>query len=95
MSEPWGKKAVRVAVAIGQDADHSVLQQFMGPGNGAPLQANNPAALVQHMKWVSTAALKAASAPASSTGSAATAPLANIPIPAAPAADSTSVADVW
>lgn len=94
MSEPWGKKAVRVAVAIGQDADHNVLQQFIGPGNGAPLQANNPAALVQHIKWVSTAVLKAASAPAS-TSSAAAAPLANIPIPAAPAADSTSVADVW
>ena len=30
MDLPWGKKAVRVAIAIGEDADHEVLQKFIG-----------------------------------------------------------------
>ena len=27
---PWGKKAVRIAISIGQDADDDVLQEFTG-----------------------------------------------------------------
>ncbi|HQE94072.1 MAG TPA: VWA domain-containing protein [Anaerolineae bacterium] len=65
MDEPWGKKAVRIAIAIGQDADHSVLQKFIGHSEIKPLQANNPEALVNYIKWVSTAVLKSASSPAS------------------------------
>ena len=63
--EHWGKKAVRIAIAIGQDADHDVLQKFIGHNEIKPLQANNPEALVNYIKWVSTAVLKSASAPAS------------------------------
>jgi uncharacterized protein YegL len=65
LDEPWGKKAVRIAIAIGQDADHDVLQKFIGHNEIKPLQANNPEALVNYIKWVSTAVLKSASAPAS------------------------------
>ncbi|MBN2390674.1 MAG: tellurium resistance protein [Anaerolineae bacterium] len=65
MDEPWGKKAVRIAIAIGKDADHSVLQKFIGHNEIKPLQANNPEALVNYIKWVSTAVLKSASSPAS------------------------------
>lgn len=60
---PWGKKAVRIAISIGQDADDDVLQQFTG-NRELVLQANNPEALVKMIKWASTAA-SPVSAPAS------------------------------
>lgn len=68
MAEPWGKKAVRIAIAIGDDADLEVLQRFIGHPELQPLQANNPEALVRHIRWVSTAVLQGASSPASQTG---------------------------
>ncbi len=67
LDQPWGKKAVRIAIAIGADADKDVLQKFINHPELRPLQANNPEALVRHIKWVSTAVLKSASAPASQT----------------------------
>ena len=60
---PWGKKAVRIAISIGQDADDNVLQEFTG-NRELVLQANNPEALVKCIKWASTAA-SLVSAPAS------------------------------
>jgi uncharacterized protein YegL len=60
---PWGKKAVRIAVSIGQDADDAILQEFTG-NRELVLQANNPQALVKMIKWASTAA-SLVSAPAS------------------------------
>ena len=60
---PWGKKAVRIAIAIGQDADTGVLHEFTG-NKELVLQANSPAALVKMIKWASTAA-SMVSAPAS------------------------------
>ena len=64
MEQPWGKKAVRIAIAIGRDADNEVLQRFIGNTEFKPLAANSPEALVKHIKWASTAVLKAASSPA-------------------------------
>ncbi|MDR0500109.1 MAG: VWA domain-containing protein [Coriobacteriales bacterium] len=60
---PWGKKAVKIAISIGQDADDGVLKEFTG-NSELVLQANNPQALVKMIKWASTAA-SAVSAPAS------------------------------
>src|SRR6266542_3910552 len=65
LAQPWGKKAVRIAIAIGDDTDHDVLQQFIGHPEIRPLQANNPESLVKYIKWVSTAVLQSASSPAS------------------------------
>jgi len=101
MDQPWGTKAVRIAIAIGADAEHDVLQKFIGHVEIKPLQANNPEALVNYIKWVSTAVLKSASSPASQSAS--TAPVANVPIPTAPTAaapavpgaDPISANDVW
>ena len=67
MDQPWGKKAVRIAIAIGTDAVEEILQKFIGHSELKPLQANSPEALVKYIKWVSTAVLKSASAPASGT----------------------------
>ena len=103
LSLPWGKKAVRIAISIGQDADDDVLLQFTG-NRELVLQANNPQMLVKMIKWASTAA-SLVSAPASrprdlalpeSTGdtSQTNAPLVldmnNIPDPA-----NVDVDDVW
>jgi len=54
MNEPWGKKAVRLGIAIGKDADHKCLRQFIGNSELQPLQANNADALVTYIKWAST-----------------------------------------
>jgi uncharacterized protein YegL len=93
MAESWGKKAVRLGIAIGRDADHDILTKFIGTGELKPLQASNAQDLVGYIKWASTAVLKAASSPASTltvVGTGGT----NVPIPAVPQGDQT-VTDVW
>jgi uncharacterized protein YegL len=60
---PWGQHAVRLAVAIGRDADRDVLRQFIADPAVSPLEANSPEALARQMRWVSTVALDAASSP--------------------------------
>ena len=64
---PWGQKAVRLAIAIGEDADHEVLEKFMGryAAEVGPLQANNPGELKNFVRWVSTEVVKSASSPPS------------------------------
>jgi uncharacterized protein YegL len=91
---PWGKKAVRIAIAIGEDADLDVLQRFIGHPEIKPLQANNPEALVNYIKWVSTAVLKSASSPASQT-SGSVLPALNVPVPTPPNSGPGTAADVW
>lgn len=94
MREPWGKKAVRISIAIGEDADLDVLQKFVGHSELKPLQANNPEALVRHIKWVSTAVLQSASAPPSQLQGGAP-PVSNVPIPKATQPDPSDAHDVW
>lgn len=91
---PWGKKAVRAAMAIGGDADEEVLQRFIGNIEFKPLRADNPEALVKRIRWLSTVVLKAASAPASQPldGASLTA---HVPIPAPPVNDPSSSIDPW
>lgn len=95
MDHGWGKKAVRIAIAIGEDADLDVLQKFIGHPEFKPLQANNPEALVRHIKWVSTAVLKSVSSPASQPTGEAGAPTTNVPVPDAPDTSNVGVDDVW
>jgi len=94
LEQAWGKKAVRIAIAIGEDADNDVLQKFIAHPELKPLQANNSESLVKYIKWVSTAVLKSASSPASQAAGATT-PVANVPVPAAPAAAPSAADDVW
>jgi uncharacterized protein YegL len=97
MDQPWGKKAVRVAIAIGEDSDTDCLQKFIGHPELKPLQANNPEALVAKIKWASTAVLKSASSPASQTKESATEG-GNVPIPVPPPeveAGPATAEDVW
>jgi len=67
MDEPWGKKAVRIAIAIGEDADEEVLQKFIGNPEVKPLRSTNVNDLVKKVKWASTVPLQAASNPHSRT----------------------------
>ena len=67
MDEPWGKKAVRIAIAIGEDADEEVLQKFIGNPEVKPLRSTNVHDLVKKVKWASTVLLQAASNPHSRT----------------------------
>lgn len=94
LQTPWGKRAVRIAIAIGEDADHEALRQFIANPEIPVLQANNAETLTSYIRWASTAVLKAASAPASvqRSGNGAAA---NVPIPSPPAAQSVPAADVW
>jgi uncharacterized protein YegL len=97
MDQPWGRKAVRIAIAIGDDADREVLKSFIGNPELKPLEAKNPEALVNHIKWVSTAVLKAASSPASRPKNAPPVS-ANVPIPIPPPQNtggSVGSTDVW
>ena len=93
MNEPWGKKAVRIAISIGRDADNEVLQKFIGNPELKPLAANSPEALVKHIKWASTAVLKSASSPAAGADTPKAPDAPGVPIPtAAPAAGAQAAA---
>ena len=96
MNEPWGKKAVRIAISIGRDADNDVLQKFIAHPELKPLAANSPEALVKHIKWASTAVLKSASSPAAGADTPKPAPgepASGVPIPtAAPAVPAVQAA---
>lgn len=50
---PWFKKAVKMAVAIGGDADKDVLTAFTG-NRELIFDANHPQRLVDLIKWLST-----------------------------------------
>ena len=60
---PWFKKAVKIAISIGKDAEDDILEDFTG-NKELILQANNAAALAKMIKWASTTA-SMVSAPAS------------------------------
>ncbi len=55
LSLPWGKKAVRIAISIGKDADDDVLMEFTG-SKDLVLKASNATTLTKMIKWASTVA---------------------------------------
>jgi uncharacterized protein YegL len=63
LDQPWGKRAIRIGIGIGDDADMAVLTEFIANNEIKPLQAKNVEDLVKFVKWASTAPLKAASNP--------------------------------
>lgn len=91
---PWGKKAVKLSIAIGQDADLDVLQQFIGHNEIKPLVATNSSQLVDFIKWASTVVLKAASSPSSQTKGATTLTT-NVPLTMPPVNQNISATDVF
>lgn len=66
LAQPWARRAVRLAIAMGADADGEVLQRFIGPhAERRPLQAGNATTLARYIQWASTAVVGAASSGAS------------------------------
>ena len=95
MDKPWGKKAVRLSIAIGDDANLKYLQDFIGHGELTPLLAKNAEDLIKHIRWASTAVLRAASSPPSQQAGQAS--KLNVPLPPPVQIVSTpnSATDVW
>ena len=100
MQEPWAQKAVRLAIALGHDADLEVLQQFIGPAPAnqrersprRPLQASNATSLAQYIQWASTAVVGAASMPTSRMGD--SHDKGNIPLPDLPPTEMDPMDDI-
>ncbi len=98
MDKPWGRKAVRIAIAIGEDADYEVLQKFIGHSELHPLSAKNPEALAERIRWASTVVLKSASSPAVQPQGGGGAVPVPTPIPVPVPLDATVAAsadDIW
>ncbi|HEV2344315.1 MAG TPA: hypothetical protein VGS97_09500 [Actinocrinis sp.] len=66
---PWGQRAVRIAIAIGNDADRSMLKEFLNNPELEPLLVHNAGQLASAIRWASTMAVKAASNAAPNTNS--------------------------
>jgi uncharacterized protein YegL len=95
MSEPWGAKAVRIGIAIGQDADREVLQRFIGDPKRKPLGANHPDDLVRYIHWASTAVLQSASTPKVAGQAEEPTTGVSIPVPPARAEDGAFASTTW
>lgn len=88
MEQPWARKATRVGIAIGSDADLDPINEFMAHPEMKALEAHNAPTLTRFIKWASTAVVRNASMPVSSASGAATTPLPTPPTPVA-------AGDVW
>ena len=53
LSLPWGEKAIKIAIAIGKDADKDILARFTTDPN-LVLNANSSTDLKNFIKWTST-----------------------------------------
>ncbi len=54
LAVPWGQRAVKQAIAIGQDADFDTLKKFIDHSERPVLRADSAEELVRWIKWVST-----------------------------------------
>jgi uncharacterized protein YegL len=67
LSKPWGRQALRVVVAIGEDSAspdaQAIFRAFMANDALRPFHANNPEALAEQIRWISTAVLQSVSSP--------------------------------
>lgn len=88
---PWGKRAVRVAIAIGDDADRPMLKAFLANPELEPLDAKSPKALAGAIRWASTVAVKAASIPTADASTKVLGQGAHVP----PMSDDDDDDDVW
>jgi uncharacterized protein YegL len=104
LSKPWGRQALRVVVAIGEDSVSSEAQEifraFIANDELKPFYANGPEALADQIRWVATAVLRSVSSPSGSLftslpGTTAAGATESTPIPAGMAADAGDEAAVW
>lgn len=93
MDQQWGKKAVRLAIAIGVDADKDVLKKFIGHSEIEPYDAKNPETLKRYIKYASTVVLKSVSSPIIQTNKSSFA-LPPVPVPISNESSSEDD-DIW
>lgn len=95
MEQQWGRRAVRLAIAMGADTevDYNVLQKFIGHSEIRPLEARNAPTLTRYIKWASTAVLKSVSSPIMQTNKSSFA-LPPVPIPT-DGGSSSEDDDIW
>lgn len=95
---PWGRKAVKIAIAIGQDVDVSILEEFTG-NRELVLQANNADQLAKMIKWASTVAKQVSSPVSRPTQTGDTGTASNVPqmvdVNNIPDVEDDPVGDVW
>lgn len=91
---PWGKKAVKIAIAIGKQADKSVLQEFTG-SEELVLDANNPQDLVSRIKWASTVASVVSAPPSRPVDDSKPLPISVPPLPEPDNTPDVLPPDVW
>jgi len=94
---PWGIKAVRLAIAIGDESeyDEAELLKFVNVENVGLIKAHNPGELVHYIKWASTAASIGASIAKSQGAAADSASNVHIPAPPPPPTSISNVNDVF
>lgn len=94
---PWGSRAVRISIAIGDDADLKVLQQFMGGDSREtkPLVAKNAPDLVKFIKWATTVPVSAVSRPATRSMDSTSTSHVDIPAPPPPVTGPVDPSDVF
>jgi uncharacterized protein YegL len=67
LARPWGRHAMRVVVAVGEDAAspeaRELFRAFLASDSVQPFQANNPETLAGHVRWISTAVVEAVCSP--------------------------------
>ena len=84
---PWGRKAVRIAIAIGDESEYDEIQlrKFLGPSTQeiGILKAHSPEQLVGYIKWASVSASIGATQ-ARSQMDAAVDPEVNVALPSPP-----------
>jgi uncharacterized protein YegL len=51
---PWGRRAMRQAIAIGQDADQETLRKFVDNPDKPVLRVDNAEQLVRYFRYIST-----------------------------------------
>lgn len=61
LAMPWGARAVRMAVAIGADADYDTLAAFVADPALEPVTASNPEQLMMALRWATVHVARAAS----------------------------------
>ncbi|MDX3521325.1 tellurium resistance protein [Streptomyces scabiei] len=64
---PWGRRSLRVAIAVGDDADRGILQEFLQNPELEPLNAGRISELARSLRWASTMAVRASSSPTTHT----------------------------
>ncbi len=53
LGQQWGQRAIRLAIAIGKDADAEVLARFVSDPEIGVLQADNTLELAEYIRWAS------------------------------------------